>query len=204
MRKHDLTGQEFGFLKVLGDHKIRDAKGTSKVLWDCVCVCGEKRSVIGSALLAGKHKSCGCKQAELRSIANTRHGKSQASEYRTWGAMKKRCLDPNSVDYPAYGGRGIKIHPSWMTPENFFRDMGPRPQGCSLDRINNDGNYEPGNCRWATPTEQSRNRRSNIYFELREFKGTLKAITTHFGSNYVRAWRRLKRGWTLEQAVFGQ
>jgi GIY-YIG catalytic domain len=95
------------------------------------------------------------------------HGKVYTRTYKSWNSMKQRCLNPNSSDYPSYGGKGIKIHLAWLNFENFYADMGERPEGTSLDRFpNNKGDYEPGNCRWATSGQQQRNIRTNIYLTI--------------------------------------
>ena len=130
------------------------------MLWLCRCDCGQERVISASNLQSGHTTSCGCEQRRATSDANATHRQSHTSEHNTWCWMKDRCCNPNNANYPHYGGRGIKICERWLNSfENFFADMGKRPAGCSIDRYpNNDGNYEPGNCRWATRSEQGRNR----------------------------------------------
>lgn len=159
----DITGMKFGRLTAAERIQIKGKNGKTISLWKCICECGESVSVRLGNLRSGNTQSCGCLHRE--SMAERRKTKAiHKSEYATWNSMKGRCNNKNNPSFHRYGGRGIRVCERWQRSfEDFFSDVGekPSPQH-QLDRIDNDGNYEPGNVRWATPAEQSRNRRSTI------------------------------------------
>ena len=157
----DLQGETFGRWFVL-EPSPRRAKDR---YWWCVCECGTIREVRAGALKVGATKSCGCLAADLcgdrfRTHGHRGVGNARTREYIAWIGAKERCENPNSPAWKNYGGRGIRIAPEWRTDyPRFLADMGPCPPGLTLDRIDVDGDYEPGNCRWATWSEQAKNKR---------------------------------------------
>jgi hypothetical protein len=148
----EMAGRRFGRLNVI----CRAADPGKRARWLCQCDCGNVHIVAGSTLRNSRVQSCGCL---FKATNGLRHNKSFTPEYAAWKDMRYRCENPNSHAWKGYGGRGIKVCERWQNFENFYIDMGPRPLGMTLDRINNDGNYEPGNCRWTTRKEQRLNQR---------------------------------------------
>lgn len=134
--------------------------------WLCRCDCGVERKFFAAAVRHGHTSSCGCAKSELVSAGRSVHGLKGTREYRCWSAARSRCFNVNNKNYPNWGGRGITMCDAWGDFEVFLRDMGPCPPGTSIDRIDNDGNYEPGNCRWATPMTQAWNSRKPVFVEL--------------------------------------
>ncbi len=158
-RVRDITQQTFGRLTAV---RHVGFGGYRAAMWLCICTCGTELVVPGTQLRSGKTRSCGC----LIGFLNTKHGHAtgkngRTAEYVSWQGMKARCENRNHDSWKNYGGRGIKVCPEWRGSfEAFFRHMGAKPSPrYSIDRINNDGDYEPGNCRWATPLQQIHNRR---------------------------------------------
>lgn len=160
---NDLTGKRFGRLVVV---KQAGRSNSRKVLWLCLCDCGNEKVVMADHLRRGNTKSCGCLMEESRIINNTTHGLSNSNTYNVWRAMKSRCTLPSQKSFPDYGGRGICVCDEWMHSfESYYNYVSKLPHfgedGYSLDRINNERGYEPGNVQYATRKEQANNRRSS-------------------------------------------
>lgn len=192
-KKRTLPGQRFGRLVVCGFESTRNGNH----YWRCLCDCGCERAVSTTNLNNGHVKSCGCFKSDFHST----HRMSQSRAYKAWINMKTRCGNANTHYYKDYGERGIRVCDRWQSFEAFHEDMGDPPSRThSIDRIENDGNYEPGNCRWATPTQQVRNRRNNIVVEYRGESKCLSewAHLTGIPQNTLRY--RLSHGWNADRA----
>lgn len=174
----DLTGKKFNRLTVL------QRTGTSndgQALWECLCDCGNKKTVRSYCLTKGNTQSCGCFHREQSKKNHTTHGMSKTKIYRIWGGILTRCSNKNNRAYKYYGARGIRVCKRWLKFENFYKDMGDPPKGLTLERINNEGDYKPSNCKWATWIEQKRNTRGvklsvNIALIIRQTKRSVENI----------------------------
>jgi len=172
--------------------------------WLFTCDCGEKAVARIADFNRGRHKSCGCLKTRSGSKAYAfKHGKIYSAEYTTWQNMVDRCCNPNNPKYVAYGGRGIAVCDRWRDSFLcFFTDMKEKPSPRhSLDRINNYGDYEPGNCRWATPSEQARNKRTSIYLVMDGERTHVLDAAKKKGIKKGTVYRRIKLGWSIEAAV---
>ncbi len=198
----DMTGKQCGRLlvvKFLGTQRRRS-------VWECQCECGNTAAVDGGKLRSGHTQSCGCLQKDTASVVNGTHRKSKSKEYRIWQAILRRCGNKNSTCYDRYGGRGIKVCERWLNSfENFLADMGVRPSAQhSVERNDNNGHYEPGNCRWATRKEQGRNTRTNRVIEWNGEKKCLAEWAEIVGIPRDVLKCRLKRGWSTDRMLTEQ
>lgn len=190
----DLTNQTFGRWTVLRP----DVFKSGAMHWHCRCDCGTERVVNGAHLRGGKTVSCGCYKAE----AKTTHGLHRHPMYRTWAGMLSRCRNPNDMWYHRYGGRGIKVCERWHDFANFYADVGDRPEGHTLDRIDNNGGYTPENVRWATHVQQAKTKtQTDRYIAALGKTRTVTEWARKIGVDPGVIHMRLHRGWTEEQAV---
>lgn len=197
-RKFAPIGQKFGRWTV-----VSDAPFVSRAHSLCRCECGTEREVLCKYLFAGTSQSCGCRQADITADRNTTHGLRHTPEYGVWAGIKSRCYRESDEFYADYGGRGITVCERWRDSfENFLADMGERPSPKhSIDRKEVNGNNEPDNCRWATPTEQARNKRNNRNIEFRGETKCLTAWCEQYGFDHKTVSDRLDRGETIGQAL---
>lgn len=188
-----IAGKRFGKLEVRGHAGTKDGKS----LWYCKCDCGNTTIVKGVNLMSGATRSCWC----LRGTNNLQHGKSNSSTYRSWAAMKTRCLNKKHHLFHRYGGRGIKICKSWMRFKNFLADMGQRPKGLSLERKNNNYGYSKENCKWANRKEQARNTIQNRRLVFNGKSLCVTELSELCGVKKSTLLQRLKLGWSLRAAM---
>lgn len=192
----DLTGKRFSYLTVVS-YLGREHHSS---VWRCICDCGSEAIVHSAALNSGTTKSCGCFRKTRMGSMNLKHGRSDSDEYKVWDGMRQRCCNPNAPGWEYYGGRGIKVCDRWSSFESFFADMGERPSSKhSIDRFPNvNGSYEPGNCRWATWSQQARNRSNNRVTGV--FPSLIDAAESA-GLPYKIVKSRIGHGWSVEEAL---
>lgn len=180
---------------------------TDGAMWSVRCDCGTEKSVRRKEVLRSARglRSCGCLQREAVARTgrerNRTHGMKGTPTYRSWTALRNRCMNPRNPAFPNYGGRGIFVAERWSEFENFLADMGERPEGSTIDRIDNSRGYEPGNCRWASVKEQSRNRRSNNVIEHEGRAMTLVEWSAATGLSRSLIAYRLRAGWPVQEAL---
>lgn len=193
----DLTGQTFGSLTVIRRDGFFEHRSQRVIAWLCRCDCGNNHRARGQRLRSGETDSCGCVPRS--------HGMTHTPEFHAWTAMKQRCSNPRNEQWDLYGGRGISVCAEWQGSfDAFFAHVGPRPTpDHSIDRIDDDGNYEPGNVRWATPEIQNRNRgRYNIRLTFRGETRCASEWADRFGLRRGLVYDRIQRlGWSVERAL---
>ncbi len=203
MRRVELAGKKYGRLTAtrrVGRDKYR------RSLWECQCECGNTIVVDSGSLASGNTRSCGClmRDTNRRLVAerSTTHGLSRSSTYRIWAKMIERCENRRSKTYSDYGARGIKVCDRWRESfENFLSDMGPRSPGMTIERNDNDGDYCPENCRWATRKEQNNNKRNSRVLECNGKRQTVARWSEELGISSKTIFTRLYNGWSIEAAL---
>lgn len=201
----DLTGQRYGRLIVI-ELAGRDTRGRTR--WLCRCDCGATVTTASWYLRGGSRKSCGCLQREV-SAANRAKSKTHghcpklkpSRTYATWSTMIQRCNNPKHVHYARYGGAGVAICERWLKFENFLADMGERPDGHSLDRLDGSKGYDQSNCRWSTPKSQANNRRNNRKLTLGDMTDTVVGWSERTGLSILTIRGRLRAGWPIERIL---
>lgn len=192
MKPLDLAGKTFGYLtaiKRVANNKHRNA------MWLCRCCCGNVKVVSAQNLRKGDVKSCGCKKSEMISNSRTKHGMKHTPTYGSWLAMKKRCNNPTCDHYYNYGAKGIKVCEEWNSSfVSFLRDMGERPEGKTLDRIDNSKGYYKENCKWSTDEQQRENRTDNCMIKYNGKTQTCKQWSKETGIKYDILNDRFHRG----------
>lgn len=196
----DLTGQKFGRWTVLS--RAHTAPG-KQAKWSCRCDCGGEADVAAATLKNGTSKSCGCLTREAIIRRSTTHGQSGSPTYLTWQGMIARCTNPSHVGYQRYAKKGITVCERWLTSfENFIADMGEKPKGRSIDRIDNDKGYYPENCRWATAKQQCRNQDKTIMLTVDGVTKPLQDWADDVGAKHATIKERILNGWGHKDAVY--
>lgn len=198
----DLTGKRFSRWLVLS--RVENNRH-NQPRWNCLCDCGKEKYVVAGNLTSGVSKSCGCLNIEVhRAVCiarNTTHGLAGSPEHITWVNIRQRCENPKCSSYEKYGAKGISVCERWQTFENFLIDMGKKPTPKhTIDRFPDcTGNYEPGNCRWATMKQQQANRRHNVFVSYQGETLVIPEWSRRTGIAIETIRQRIKKGWTLDQ-----
>ena len=192
--RFDFTGQTFSSWSVIGKSEQKGKHG--EIYWNCRCVCGTERRVVANTLKLGKSKGCGC------ALSKGTHGHAvpskQSRAYTIWAGMRQRCSNPKARSYPRYGARGIVVCERWNDFTHFLQDMGEPPKGQSLERIDNDGPYSPGNCVWATSKEQQRNRAITARVRIGGRTFAVTAVAEVLGISGRLLAAKIKAGWNVK------
>lgn len=196
--KIDMIGKTFGKLLVL--EEVKERSKNNKILYKCKCTCGNEKIINGENVRTGHTSSCGCSRTGI----NVKHNMSYTVEHKTWGSMKRRCHNKNDSRYKDWGGRGIKVCDRWFNSfENFFEDMGYRPsKHHSIERINNDGDYEPSNCIWADKKTQDRNRRNSMRILHENKIIDVFLFSEKLNISVVATRARIRRNYKLTDGVY--
>lgn len=196
------AGQVYGRLTAVAFMHV--GKSRHKI-WTFRCECGNEKTAATTSVWRGSTRSCGCLHREsiaANGRANVTHGMTRSPEYYVWKSMLQRCKNPNTKNFKRYGGRGITVCDRWLIFENFYADMGARHSKThSIERIENTGPYCKDNCKWATRTEQARNRRSNLVVIVNGVSMTLAEAVEISGLKYTTVRRRIELGWDISRAI---
>lgn len=195
----DYTGIRFG--RLVASYFVERVE-SGGALWCFSCDCGNSIVRNVKSVRTGTTRSCGCLFRETMIERNTKHGlcKNNPKEYRSWKDMRGRCNTPTDSDYADYGGRGIRVCERWDDFAAFLADMGKRPDGCTIDRVDVNGDYEPGNCRWAPAKVQANNKRTNHLIQMRGETRTLQQWCDELAIEPSKVRYRLKKGWAIARA----
>jgi len=201
--RSDLIGKKFGRLTVVRFHRVNEKYET---FWECKCICGKLIITRRCSLVQGNSKSCGCLNNELvkkRALEKSLKGRVKEERlYSIWCGMKQRCYGENSTEFNRYGKRGIRICDEWINDYKSFRKWSianKYSDKFSIERIDNDGDYKPKNCKWATPKQQANNRSNSLFLEYKDKKQTLAQWSEELNIPYACLYRRLRGGWSVEK-----
>lgn len=204
MKAIDITGQKFSRLTAI---KRVGTNNDGRPVWLFLCDCGNEHTVNSKDVRYGHSKSCGCYASDMLVKRNFKHGHTKhdnvsTPEFKAWLGMRKRVQDPTYHAYERYKARGIKICGRWSEFANFYEDMGKRPEDMTLERIDNNGNYEPSNCKWATRLEQTNNRENTIHITYKGETDTLSNWARKKDIGYMKLYKRIvRRGWDIDKAL---